>query len=51
MESWRTPFNRVSLVGPELSYVEQAVAGGHISGDGPFSKKCQSLLEQELGVP
>jgi dTDP-4-amino-4,6-dideoxygalactose transaminase len=51
MESWRTPFNRASLVGPELSYVARAVAGGHISGDGPFSKKCQSLLEQELGVP
>jgi len=51
MECSRIPFNCASLVGPELSYVEQAVAGWHISGNGPFSKKCQTLLERVLGVP
>jgi dTDP-4-amino-4,6-dideoxygalactose transaminase len=44
------PFNRASLVGTELEYIQQAVAGGHISGDGPFTKRCQLLLEQVLGV-
>jgi dTDP-4-amino-4,6-dideoxygalactose transaminase len=44
------PFNRASLVGAELEYIQQAVAGGHISGDGPFTKRCQVLLEQALGV-
>ena len=50
MENGRIPFNRAALVGTELSYIEQAVAGWHISGDGPFSKKCQALLESALGV-
>ena len=32
------PFNKPSVVGSELIYVGQAVAGGHASGDGPFTK-------------
>lgn len=47
----RIPFNRVSTVGDELAYVSQALAQGHISGDGPFSQRCEALLEQALGVP
>jgi len=39
------PFNKPSLVGSELIYVGQAVAGGHASGDGPFTKKVQKFLE------
>jgi len=50
-DSAKTPFNRASLVGDEMEYIQQAVAGGHISGDGPFTKRCQTLLEQALGVP
>ena len=45
------PFNRPSLAGNELEYLQQAIAAGHISGDGTFTKKCSALLEQELGVP
>lgn len=44
-------FNRPVPVGKELEYVKQALQSGHISGDGPFTKKCHALLEQELGVP
>ena len=29
----------------------EAIASGHISGDGPFTKRCQALLEAALGVP
>ncbi|MDX6424567.1 MAG: dTDP-4-amino-4,6-dideoxygalactose transaminase [Gaiellaceae bacterium] len=47
----RIPFNRASLVGHELDFVAQAVENGHISGDGPFTRRCEELLEQELGVP
>lgn len=43
------PFNRASLAGKEHEYIQEAVDRMHISGDGPFSKKCQSLLENELG--
>jgi len=45
------PFNRSSLAGKELQYVAEAVASGQIGGDGCFSRRCQVLLEQTLGVP
>ncbi|HEX6202384.1 MAG TPA: dTDP-4-amino-4,6-dideoxygalactose transaminase [Thermoanaerobaculia bacterium] len=47
----RIPFNRPSLAGPELDLVAEAVASGCISGDGAFTRRCQDLLERELGVP
>jgi dTDP-4-amino-4,6-dideoxygalactose transaminase len=49
--AYRIPFNRVSVVGSELEYVKQALEQGHISGDGPFSQRCEALLERELGAP
>ena len=33
-----------------LTTSEQAIDAMHISGDGPFTKKCQSFFEHELGV-
>jgi dTDP-4-amino-4,6-dideoxygalactose transaminase len=33
------PFNRPSLVGTELNYLQQAFDSGHISGDGIYKKK------------
>jgi len=44
------PFNRPGLVGKEMEYVAQAVANGHISGDGEFTRRCHRLLEETLGV-
>lgn len=41
----RIPFNKPAIVGSELTYVHQAVAGQHASGDGPFTKRAQSMLE------
>lgn len=46
----RVDFNRPAPVGSELEYVTQAIQGGHLSGDGPFTKKCHAILEQGLGV-
>jgi dTDP-4-amino-4,6-dideoxygalactose transaminase len=43
-------FNRPTLAGRELEYMQQAIENGHISGDGPFTKKCHAFLERELGV-
>lgn len=48
---YRIPFNRPCSVGTEQACVVQAFANGHISGDGPFTKKCHVYLERELGVP
>jgi dTDP-4-amino-4,6-dideoxygalactose transaminase len=45
------PFNRPCLVGTEVHYISQVFAAGHASGDGPFTKRCHSLLEAQLGVP
>jgi dTDP-4-amino-4,6-dideoxygalactose transaminase len=43
-------FNRPTAIGREMEYMAQAIASGHISGDGQFTKKASQLLEQELGV-
>jgi dTDP-4-amino-4,6-dideoxygalactose transaminase len=45
------PFNRSSFEGNEQEYIAQAIANGHISGDGPFTKKCHAFFEEEMGVP
>ena len=44
------PFNRPALVGDELRYMRDAVAAGRISGGGQFSRRCQAMLEEELGA-
>jgi dTDP-4-amino-4,6-dideoxygalactose transaminase len=49
--SYRIPFNRPCLVGNEYKYIAAAIANGHASGDGPFTRKCHELLERELEVP
>ena len=43
------PFNRPYSSGKELENIRQAVTNGHISGNGPFSKRCQALLEEITG--
>jgi dTDP-4-amino-4,6-dideoxygalactose transaminase len=45
-----TPFNRPLIVEQSLEYMRQAMVNMHLSGDGPFTKKCQALLEAQLGV-
>lgn len=43
-------FNSPLPVGNERQYVLQALESGHISGDGPFTKRCHALLQEWLGV-
>src|SRR5688500_12202280 len=50
MTPYRIVFNRPSIEGNEQRYVAQALANGHISGDGPFTRQCQALLEELLGT-
>jgi dTDP-4-amino-4,6-dideoxygalactose transaminase len=47
---WLIPFNKPSFEGREHEYLEAAIAGGQISGDGTFTKRCHEFLEAELGV-
>jgi len=48
--SYTIPFNRACFEGNEQVYMAQAVANGHISGDGPFTKKAHALLETQFGI-
>lgn len=42
--------NRFCLTGQELVYIEEAITGGHIMGDGPFTRRCEALLEEATGA-
>lgn len=44
------PFNKSSEQGKELHYIQKAISNGQVAGDQSFSKKCQSLLEDTIGV-
>ncbi|MBE2271237.1 MAG: dTDP-4-amino-4,6-dideoxygalactose transaminase [Anaerolinea sp.] len=44
------PFNKPAMMGNELTYIADAVRGGHISGDGGYTKKCHALFEDMLGI-
>jgi dTDP-4-amino-4,6-dideoxygalactose transaminase len=46
----RIPFNKPAVVGSELTYVGEAVTGGHASGDGPFTKRAQTMLQDRFGA-
>ena len=44
-------FNVPPYVGTELTYVREAIEVNHkISGDGPFTKKCDAWIEERFGA-
>ncbi len=45
------PFNQPAVTGRELQYMADAIAQGHISGDGPFTCRCHAELEALTGAP
>ena len=46
------PFNMPPYTGKELDYMAQAVLVNHkLCGDGPFTKRCHKLLEEQTGAP
>ena len=50
MSGIQIPFNRPPVKGRELAYLEQALAGRQLSGDGPFTKRCHEWLKTKLGT-
>jgi dTDP-4-amino-4,6-dideoxygalactose transaminase len=42
-------FNFPFVVGKELDYIRQACENRHLSGDGPFTAKCESWLADRMG--
>lgn len=43
------PFNTPFMAEKSLEYIRQAHLNKHLSGDGPFTKKCHQWLEEKLG--
>ena len=43
------PFNRPFATGKELVYAAEAQRNGHLSGDGPFTRRCHQWIEQRTG--
>ena len=48
--SYRIPFNKPCVVGSEIAYVREAIDAGRTGGDGPFTKRCQQLMERQFGA-
>jgi dTDP-4-amino-4,6-dideoxygalactose transaminase len=40
----KIPFNRPSLVGKEIEYLQEAISHGQLSGDGIFTKRCNAII-------
>jgi dTDP-4-amino-4,6-dideoxygalactose transaminase len=43
------PFNRPYATGNELVYAAETQRNYHLSGDGPFTKRCHQWIEQQTG--
>ncbi len=42
-------FNRPTLVGQEFAYIREALERLQLSGNGHFTRRCQALIESQLG--
>ncbi len=47
---YRIPFNKPFAAGDEMHYMQDALARGHTSGDGYYTKQAHAFLEESLGV-
>ena len=45
----KIPFNKPTAIGSELANIADALARGHLSGNGYYTRRCQLWLEQRLG--
>jgi dTDP-4-amino-4,6-dideoxygalactose transaminase len=43
-------FNKPAVTGRELDYMREALASGHISGDGAFTRRCHEKLAELTGA-
>jgi dTDP-4-amino-4,6-dideoxygalactose transaminase len=51
MAARHVPFNRPAVPEASYRYLRQAVENMHLSGDGPFTRRCHALLERLLDAP
>lgn len=43
------PFNKPHVTGKEFALIQQAIDSAHLSGNGVFTRKCQTWFEQTTG--
>ena len=43
------PFNKPPVVGTEITFIQQSLCSGKLSGDGAFGHRCQAWFEQQTG--
>ena len=43
-------FNVPPYVGSEIKYIQSCIKGRNLCGDGPYTQKCELLLERMFGV-
>lgn len=44
------PFNHPYFTGHELGFMSEAIQSARVSGDGPFSRRCESFLTARYGL-
>jgi dTDP-4-amino-4,6-dideoxygalactose transaminase len=42
-------FNKPSIIGNEIKFINDAIASGHISGNGKYTKLCHQFFEETYG--
>ncbi|MGH2952089.1 MAG: dTDP-4-amino-4,6-dideoxygalactose transaminase [Solirubrobacterales bacterium] len=47
----RLTFNRPYATGREFDYIREAIENRHLSGNGPFDRRCCEWLQQRTGSP
>jgi dTDP-4-amino-4,6-dideoxygalactose transaminase len=50
MNAPEIPFNRPEVTGRELDYLREALASGHTSSGGPFSRRAGAILQEATGA-
>jgi dTDP-4-amino-4,6-dideoxygalactose transaminase len=43
------PFNRPYVTGAEFALIREAIDNSHLSGNGPFSRRCSDWLTEQIG--
>ena len=44
-------FNKIPVSGKEIDYIKEAMASGHLQGDGAFLKKCEASIRETTKSP
>ena len=48
--TYRIPFNRPTMLAEAVGCVTQALQSGRLSGNGPYTRGCESRLEEITGA-